>query len=107
MKFFVGPEGRRPGGFAKQPAVAKSALASEPTEKKKSNSAPDNSPYMSVDEYALHRKVSVKTIRNYLHELPHSMNGGIRIRYREADEVMDRQKLSKRRPKSKRNKSGQ
>ena len=45
--------------------------------------------YKTIKEYSIHRKLCEKTVRNYLHLLPHSTVGGIRIKLIEADQVLD------------------
>jgi hypothetical protein len=60
------------------------------------------SSYDTVDEYARHRGLCSKTIRTYLHLIPHSTVGGIRILRKEADGVLDNFKRplrSRRKPK--------
>jgi hypothetical protein len=57
--------------------------------------------YDTVEEYATHRKVCSKTVRNHLHLLPHSTIGGIRINRVEADKKLDSIRLRSRRSKKK------
>jgi hypothetical protein len=64
------------------------------------------SAYDTVDEYACHRGLCSKTVRTYLHLIPHSTVGGIRILRKEADGVLDnlqRPPRSRRKPKNSQN----
>ena len=62
--------------------------------------------YDTVEEYARHRGLCSKTVRTYLHLIPHSTIGGIRILRKEADGVLDNLKRpirSRRKPKKNQN----
>jgi len=60
-----------------------------PPAPKPSTGIPTDGQYLTVSQYATHRGVCEKTIRNLLPHLPHSTIGGIRIRMPEADQAFD------------------